>query len=101
MRKGFIFTIDALFAAAAVIALLGAVYLISSQNISSEGLGSEFSRLKVSDASVVAFYQNRDAADYNLTDSPRQYQSRIVSCAEYYTFGPGFNQTLICEEVLE
>jgi hypothetical protein len=101
MRKGFIFSLDALFAASIVIALIGMIYLMSSQNISSEGMGSEFSRLEVSDAAVVGFYQNDSASDYGLTEYPDQYQSKIISCAEYYTFGPGFNQALLCAEARE
>jgi hypothetical protein len=101
MGKGFIFSVDALFAAAIVIALIGTVYLMAAQNISSEGMGSEFSRLKVSDAATVGFYQNNSASDYGLTDAPDQYQSKIISCAEYYTFGPSFNQAMVCEEARE
>jgi hypothetical protein len=101
LRKGFIFSIDALFAAALVIALLGTIYLISTQNVSSEVLGSEFSRLKVTDAATVALYQGNDASDYGLTEFPDQYNTKLISCAEYYSFDPSFSATMLCEEVWE
>lgn len=101
MRKGFIFSIDALFAAALVIALIGTIYLISTQNVSSEVLGSEFSRLEVADTATVALYQGRDASDYGLTEFPDQYNTKLISCAEYYSFDLPFNTTTLCKEAFE
>lgn len=101
MRRGFIFSIDALFAAALVIALLGTIYLVSTQNVSSEVLGSEFSRLKVADAAVVSLYQGHEASDYGLTEYPDQYNAKLISCAEYYSFDPPFTARMMCEEAWE
>ena len=99
MKKGFVFSLDALFAVTIVLIVAAMVFLAVFHGLSGKFQGSEFIRLKVADYAVLGTYQKQNAQAYGLSDSPDFFANEVVVCDESYDFEGSFQMQNFCQEV--
>ncbi len=89
MRKGFIFSIDVLFALSLIVVATISIYSIHFQSASGAVQGQELMRFKVTDASFNGFYHGQTATQLGLTESKSSNDSRFVLCEEIFILQSG------------
>ncbi len=87
MSKGFIFSMDALFAATIVILLTASLYVYTVQGFDGGLLASEWMTKKVLDAKTVGFYTHQGAGAFESVEpAPTDSTQRAMFCDYYFSY---------------
>ncbi|MDO8627090.1 MAG: hypothetical protein Q7K42_01365 [Candidatus Diapherotrites archaeon] len=83
MRKGFIFSIDAIFAISLVMVATFALYSMQFQSLTGIDQGITVMRNTTTDASWLGFYTNKNAGDLGFLSSGSPGKTQLV-CDKYF-----------------
>jgi len=97
MHKGFIFSIDALFAAVIVILLSAILFYVQNSSLNAES-SVALMHAEVYDGSIMALYQQKSPGDYNLKEHP-SFSQRLLMCKENFIFENKLVWKKFCKEV--